>query len=97
MKTELSKAMEKMLSETRRTTNGYEFKCWCEVTVDIKKEITEAKTHCHTYEVWCDQYKKDSAIIISVGANEDQNKMDIECVRSYLLNHGWQEEMEHQP
>jgi hypothetical protein len=89
MKTERGGAMQKTLSETRQTTNGYEFKCSCEVTVDIDKEITEAKRHCHTYEVWCDQYNKDSAIIISVGAHEDWNKRDINCVRSYLLNHGW--------
>ena len=69
---------------------GYHFMCLWDGTVDIEEEIAEAQKHCNTYEVQCDHLPDDdSAIIYGGSANEELNKLEVSCVHSYLLEHGW--------
>lgn len=77
------------------TERNYYFYCWFDPVVPIEEEFQEVKKHCNTYEVDCDhQADQDSATIVGRGGFADKNKRDVECVRSYLLTHGWKEEEE---
>jgi hypothetical protein len=75
------------------TERIYYFNCWFDSGVPILEEFEEVKALCNTHEVDCDhQPDLDSATIVGRGAFADQNKKDVECVRSRLLTHGWAEE-----
>jgi hypothetical protein len=85
-----AKALEKTLSEIRQDTNGYQFSCWYDESLDMAKEILEAKKQCNTFEILCIYTNKEtSAVIRSLGAHDEMNKSLIESVRTYLLKHGW--------
>lgn len=82
--------MDKTLSEIRQDTNGYQFSCWYGESVDMAKEILEAKKKCNTFEILCVYANGEpSAIVRSLGAHDDQNKSYLDCVRMYLLKNGW--------
>jgi hypothetical protein len=74
---------------------NFYFYCWFDPAVRIREEFQEGRKHCNTYEVDCDhQPDQDAATIVGRGAFADQNKKDVECVRSYFVDHGWKEEEE---
>ena len=83
---------KRVLSEVKPEFD-YHFICWFDPVVRIEEEVLEAKKHCNTNDVVCDrQPGQDFAIVKGRGASADQNKMDVECVRSYLIDyHGWTE------
>lgn len=84
------KALEKTLSEIKQDTNGYQFSCWYDESLDMAKEILEAKRKCNTFDILCIYANKDtSAVIRSLGAHDEQNKSYLDCVRDYLLKNGW--------
>lgn len=72
---------------------SYYFTCSFDPTVHIEEEFRLARTNCHTHEVEC-SHDSDYAMIFGKGALADQDKIDVECVRSYLLDHGWKEQPE---
>src|SRR5208283_3925807 len=70
---------------------NYYFYCWFDSRVQIEEEFREATMHCFTHELGCDpQHEQGSAIIVGRSRWAFRNKSDIECVRSYLLGHGWE-------
>jgi hypothetical protein len=84
------KALEKTLSEIKQDTNGYQFSCWYDESLDMPREILEAKKQCNTYEILCIYTNKEtSAVVRSLGAHDDKNKAYLECVRTHLLKNGW--------
>jgi len=87
-----SEAPKRILSEIKPEFDYY-FTCWFDPSVPIEEEVQEAKAHCNTNEVVCDhQAGQEYAIVKGRGASADQNKKDVECVRSYLIDyHGWEE------
>ena len=75
------------------TEREYYFSCWFAPSVRIEEEFREVCKYFDTFEVDCDhQSNQDSATIVGRGAFADQNKIDVEWVRSYFLDHGWKEE-----
>jgi hypothetical protein len=82
--------LDKTLSEIRQDTNGYQFTCWYSESVDMAKEILEAKKKCNTFEILCVYAGGEHAATVrSLGAHDEQNKSYLECVRTYLLKNGW--------
>lgn len=81
-------------SDKPEAEQNHYFNCWFDPVVQIREEFQAARKYCDTYEVDCDhQPDQDFETIVGRGAYADKNK-DIECVRSYLLAHGWKEEEE---
>ena len=75
------------------TERIYYFNCWFDPVVPMMEEFQEVREHCDTFEVDCDcQPNHSSATIVGRGGFADKNKTDVECVRSYLLSHGWKEQ-----
>jgi hypothetical protein len=69
---------------------NYYFYCWFDSTVRVTEEFQEATTHCRTSEVVCNHKPEDdAAIIVGRGRYAYRNKDNVECVRSYFLEHGW--------
>ena len=69
---------------------NYYFYCWFDPTVGFVKEFQEATTHCKTNEVVCNHKPEgDAAIIVGRGKYPYLNRNNVECVRSYFLEHGW--------
>lgn len=82
--------MDKTLSEIMQDTNGYQFSCRYDESVDMRKEILEAKRNCNTFDILCVYTEGESVAVVRIlGAHDDQNKSHIECVRMYLLENGW--------
>lgn len=99
MKTEKAKrtlSKVKILNGNKHETERiYYFNCWFDHAVRIEEEFQEVRKHCDTFDVDCDhQPDHDSATIVGRGAFTDKNKRDVECVRLYLLTHGWKEQEE---
>jgi hypothetical protein len=84
--------LKRTLSKIKPELN-YHFICWFDLAVPVEEEIQEAKRHCNTNEVVCNhQPGHDFATVQGTGVSEEQNRMDVECVRSYLMDyHGWEE------
>ena len=71
---------------------NYYFYCWFDSTVHITDEFQEAKTQCKATAVVCGhKQNEDAAIIVGRGKWGYGNKKDVECVRSYFLDHGWKQ------
>ena len=80
-------------SDKPETERNYYFNCWFDPAVHMRVEFQEARKYCDTYEVDLDhQSDQEAATIVGRGAFADQNKKDVECLRSYFLDHGWKEE-----
>lgn len=86
-----TQSVKRILSRVKPEFNNY-FTCWFDPIVHVVEEVQEAKKDCKTNQVVCDhQPDQDAAIVVARGAFVDQNKRDVECVRIYLLKHGWKE------
>jgi hypothetical protein len=73
----------------------YYFCCWFDPSVRIEEEFREVRKYFDTFEVDCEHRSdEDSATIVGRGIFADRNKLDLEWVRSYFLDHGWKEEDE---
>jgi len=82
--------LEKTLSEVRQDTNGYQFSCWYDESVDMRMEILEAKKKCNTFEILCVFADADTpAVVRSLGAHDEENKSRLDSVRTYFLANGW--------
>lgn len=64
-----AKAVDKTLSEITQDTNGYQFTCRYDESVDMAKELLEAKKNCNTFDILC-VYTQDEnvAVVRSLGA-----------------------------
>jgi hypothetical protein len=88
--TRKAKALDKTLSEIARDTNGYQFTCRYDESVDMAKEILEAKKNCNTFDILCVYTQGQSvAVVRALGAHDEKNKLRIDSLRTYLLEHGW--------
>ena len=77
------------------TEREYYFSRWFDPSVRVEEEFQQVRKYFDTFEVDCDhQPNRDSATIVGRGAFADRNKIDVEWVRSYFLEHGWKEERE---
>lgn len=73
---------------------NYYFLCWFDPVVRMTEEFEEARRHCNAYELDCDhQGYQDEATIVGRGSFADQNRKDVECIRTFFLDHGWKEEV----
>lgn len=88
-----------MKQETvKRTLSGisvirkqYQFSCAFGENVDIEEEVREAQKECGApspLHVSCVRNSL-SAVVKGTIYDEESNKKLVECVRSFLLTHGW--------
>jgi hypothetical protein len=98
MKTKrIRRTLSKVITNLNKpeTNREYHFCCWFDPSVNIEDEFQEVRKYFDTFEVDCDHKpNKDSATIVGRGAFAERNKIDVEWVRSYFLDHGWKEEEE---
>lgn len=79
-------------SDKQETERDYYFICWFDQAVHMEEEFQQATKHCNTDHVLCDhQPDLVTSIVMGRGRWADKNKKDVECVHSYLLDHGWKE------
>ena len=72
------------------TELGCYFQCVWDEPTDIAKEFEEAQSHCATFEVYCDyEPNEDTAMIHGASLHDQLNRAGVECIHSYLLEHGW--------
>jgi hypothetical protein len=84
--------VKRVLSQIKPDFN-FHFSCWFDKGVDMDKEISEARMHCHVRpnDVFCSMGEW-NATIIGGEFHKKDNEKNVSCVRSYLLKHlGWME------
>jgi hypothetical protein len=94
---EVRKTLSKVKANTDKpeSVRSYYFYCWFDPAVRIRQQFLEARQHCNPHGVDLNyQSGLDAAMIVGRSAYADQNKKDVECIRSYFLDQGWKEEDE---
>jgi hypothetical protein len=84
-------AVKRLLTGITIVRKQYQFTCAFSENVDIEKEVRQAQQKCGApspLHVTCIP-DKGTAVVMATIYDEGSNKKLVECVRSYLLAHGW--------
>jgi hypothetical protein len=93
-------SVTKRLSQITRAQNSgsYEFTCWFGEGVNIKSQVDQAITICVSGNyVSTTLQNRTTAVVQAAGDSAEVNRSILECIRSFLLMHGWEAAESNQP
>ena len=92
-----SAGVEKTLSgiskiqDDQNHANGYEFTCWFGANVDFESDLGKARQVTFLPADVCSHPRgKGAATLQARGVSRNINRNNLECLRSFLLMHGWE-------
>lgn len=76
----------------------YEFMCWFDEGLNVQDEVDDALAICGKGNYITTTFLSgNTAVVQAVGDSAEVNRSILECVRSFLLMHGWEAADREQP
>jgi hypothetical protein len=89
----MATSVAKRLSQVTRIQNSasYEFTCWFSEGVNVKRQVEKAIAICVSGNYVSTVFHgPTTAAVQAAGNSAEVNRSILECVRSFLLMHGWE-------
>jgi hypothetical protein len=89
----MATSVVRRLSHITRVQNSgsYEFRCWFSEGVNVKSHVDQAITICVSGNyVSTTLHGSTTAAVQAAGDSAEVNRSILECIRSFLLMHGWE-------
>jgi hypothetical protein len=87
-----------VIQNDKNHSNGYEFTCWFGASVDFESDLSKARQVTFLPADVCYSPRGKGAVTLqALGVSRNINRNNLECLRSFLLMHGWEQSEEMSP